>query len=62
MKHLDKKQAADRLAEVRTILSTFDIYPDERNSDGLDFHDLHVRTLREMLKVAYTVGFEAGQQ
>lgn len=62
MKTLTEKQAAARLDEVRAILSTFDIDPNTRNSDSLDFHDLAVWQLREMLEVAYTQGFEAAEK
>lgn len=31
---------------------------DERGRDALDFHDIHVSTLKEALKEAYHTGFD----
>lgn len=42
--------------EVNALLSTYDINPHTRNSDDLDFHDVAVWTLQEMMRAAYNAG------
>ena len=47
------KIAVDRL-EIETL--------ERRNSDSLDFHDVSVWALKEMLEKAYKAGMEAAQK
>lgn len=60
MKTLDDKQAAERQASVLLTLKYFGIHPLE--NAGADLTEIAVGRLREIMAVAYTEGFEAGQK
>jgi hypothetical protein len=56
---LSCRAKARRREAIRDILLDQDIYPVARGRDRLDFHDVGVEQLRDMLEAAYLKGAES---
>ena len=52
MTHPAARQTLEQIAQLLLLIPTLE----ERNSDSLDFHDLHVCTLAKALQAAYEAG------
>lgn len=50
-------ETINRIASVELSIETLDV----RNRDSLDFHDLHVLSIRAALEAAYKAGAESAK-